>query len=91
VLLILIRINFGKLDPDPHPYTHQSGQLDPPHLHQSKKQDPIRIKVKGGSLRGSFWSIGGSKSRKVSGRIRIPNEIESYDLDPNPHQHQSEW
>jgi hypothetical protein len=41
VFSIQIRINFGKLDPDPHPDTHQSGQLDPdPHLHQSEKQDP---------------------------------------------------
>jgi hypothetical protein len=33
--VLRIRINFGKLDPDPH----QSGKLDPDPL-QSEKQDP---------------------------------------------------
>jgi hypothetical protein len=49
----------GKLDPDPR----QSEKQDP---------DPLQSEKVERSLRGSFWSIGGSKSEKiVSGRIRI--------------------
>jgi hypothetical protein len=42
-LIALIRIIFGKLDPDPS----QSGKLDPDlDPYQSEKQDPVHIKVK---------------------------------------------
>jgi hypothetical protein len=71
VLRIQIRMDphhFGKLYPDPDP--HQSGKQDPdPH------QD--------GSLRGSFWNIGGSKSGKKS---PDPHQIERYPKYPDPHQ-----
>jgi hypothetical protein len=67
VFSIQIRINFGKLDPDPHPDTHQSGQLDPdPHLHQSERQvpdpDPHQSdKVE--ALKGHFGALEGPNLR----------------------------
>ncbi len=57
----------GKQDSDPHqsetvdPDPHQSGKVDSD-LHESEKMK---------ALRGSFWSIGGSKYGKASSRIRI--------------------